>query len=198
MWHSDHCKISIKAAIVFDYSLTYSWPKLYLGSQKLSFGLCINSQSLTIIYRGFSAYFGKRSLVILGILIDLNAQFGNFCIDNMVHFGKILRALILFNQFIFLYQYTEINTSYSPCDRQKIIAGHEVLQWCYDCRPRPVIAGPNKIWIKISTLWCVTCIPSETASLPISKHCRTLKKNILHLIPVKILLKKVYKILVLL
>jgi len=61
--------------------------------------------------RGFSAYFGKRSLVILGNFIDKNAQFGNFCIDQMVHFGKILCALILLNQFILLYQYTEINTS---------------------------------------------------------------------------------------
>jgi len=80
----------------------------------------------------------------LGIFIDKNAQFGNFCIDKMVHFGKTLCALILLNQFIFLYQYTEINTSYSPCERQKIIAGHEVLQWYYYYRPRPVIAGPNK------------------------------------------------------
>jgi len=47
---------------------------------------------------------------------------------GMVHFGKILCALILLNQFIFLYHYTETNTSYSPCERQKNIAGHEVLQ----------------------------------------------------------------------
>ena len=58
--------------------------------------------------RVFSAYFGKRSLVILGIFIDKNAQIGNFCINKMVHFGKILCALILLNQFIFLYQYCEI------------------------------------------------------------------------------------------
>jgi len=67
--------------------------------------------------RVFSAYFGKRSLVILGIFIDKNAQFGNFYIDKMVHFGKILCTLILLNQLIFLYQYSEINTSYSPCER---------------------------------------------------------------------------------
>jgi len=54
-----------------------------------------------------------------------------------------LCALILLNQFIFLYQYTETNTSYSPCERQKNIAGHEVLQWCYHCWPGPVIAGPS-------------------------------------------------------
>ena len=63
------------------------------------------------IGRGFSAYFGKRSLVILGIFIDKNAQYENFCINKMVHFEKILCALILLNQFILLYQYTEINTS---------------------------------------------------------------------------------------
>jgi len=34
----------------------------------------------------------------LGIFIDKNGQFGNFCIDKMVHFGKILYALILLNQ----------------------------------------------------------------------------------------------------
>jgi len=28
---------------------------------------------------------------------------------------------------------------------QKNIAGHEVLQWRYHCRPGPVIAGPNGI-----------------------------------------------------
>jgi len=52
--------------------------------------------------RGFSAYFGKRSLVILGIFIDLNAQFGNFCIDKMVHFRKILCSLVLLNEFFYI------------------------------------------------------------------------------------------------
>jgi len=63
---------------------------------------------ITYYIRGFSAYFGKRSLVILGNFIDKNAHFGNFCIDKMVHFGKILCAQILLNQNILLhaYQYT--------------------------------------------------------------------------------------------
>jgi len=89
------------------------------------------------VHRGFSAYFGKRSLVILGIFIHKNAQFGNFCIDKMVHFGKILCAPILLNQFIFLYQYTEINTSYSPCERQKLLQG---MRSCNGA----IIAGPDQ------------------------------------------------------
>jgi len=73
----------------------------------------------------------------LGIFIDLNGQFGNFCIDKMVHFGKNMCALVLLNQFIFLYQYTEINTSYSPCERKKL------LQDMRSCNGA-VIAGPDQ------------------------------------------------------
>jgi len=84
-------------------------------------GMYMGISLVKFVIRGNSAYFGKRSLVIWEFLSTKMPNLGIF-LSIKFHFGKILCALILLNQFIFLYQYTEKNTSYSPCERQKIIA----------------------------------------------------------------------------